>query len=435
MKIATIGLWHLGTIYSVCLSAMGNEVFAITDIIDYGVRLEKGETDLFEPGLLDLLKKNKKTKFLKFTPNKSIVKNCDIVWITIDTSTNKNNLPNVSEILREIKDIIFKLKQGSIIVVSSQLPVGTCAKIEKLLLKNKRKKIGFAYVPENLRLGQSIDNFFHQDRVVIGTNDDMVFKKIKSVLQITSKLFIKVNPQTAEMIKHATNSFLATSLSFINDISDICEKVGADVYEISNALRVDRRIGPRAYLGAGLGFSGVTLERDLCALMDEAKKQKIELPVISAVQKKNELRKKYFFEKLDSHFKKIKDMKVGIWGITYKEGVSTLRGSLPIDLVRKILKLGAKVKIYGDITNKEKIIKEFSSGNLQVLNDQYKVLEDSNLLLLLSPITNKDINFSKMKKLMESPFTVFDCYNSFYGYEKEFEKNGLLYVGVGRYNK
>ena len=432
MEIATIGLWHLGTIYSVCLSALGNKVYAITETPNFEEKLMKGQTDLYEPRLIDLLKKDIKIKSLTFTTDIKTIRNCQVVWITIDTPTDINNLPDTRGLLKTLTKISINLRQDSIVVVSSQLPIGTCAKIENILSKNKSKRIGFAYVPENLRLGQSIDNFFHQDRVVVGTNDDIVFKKVVQILKSTTKSFIKVNPQTAEMIKHATNSFLATSLSFINDISDMCERVGADVYEVSNALRADSRIGPKAYLGAGLGFSGVTLERDLKALMEEAKKQKIELPVISSVEKKNNLRKLYFFKKLKSYAGKLKGEKIAVWGVTYKEGVATLRGSLPIELIKKIVRLGADVTIYGDKTSGEKIINELPEKHVEILSDQYMVLKNAKALLLLSPVTEKDINYSKIRKLLAPPYLVFDCYNSFYGHEKKFKEKGILYVGVGR---
>jgi len=423
----------LGTIYSVCLAELGNKVFAVADTKDFANKLENGETDLLEPKLNELLKKTQKSGKLKFTTDVDVVKNCDLVWITIDTPTNKNNSPDTVKIFKELTQIVPKLKIKSTIVVSSQLPVGTSAKIQDMLPKNKN--IGFAYVPENLRLGQSIDNFFNQDRVVVGTNEDKVFTKISRILKDTTKTFIKVNPQTAEVIKHATNAFLATSLSFINDISDICEKVDADVYEVSNALRQDSRIGPKAYLGAGLGFSGVTLERDLAALVKEAKNKKIDLPVISSVQHKNQTRKDYFLNKLKKYIKNLKGKKIGIWGVAYKEGVATLRGSLPIELISRIVKLGVKVKIYGDKTNKLKISNELSGYSVEILEDPYEVAKKVNALLLLSPVTNKGVNFTKLRNGMKSPYLIFDCYNSFYGQEEEIIKSKILYVGVGRYSK
>ena len=299
MKIGVIGLWHLGEVYASCLADLGNLVVGFDADEEVVNNLNCGILPLQEPNLEKILRKNIKSGQLKFTTDFKLLATCDAIWVTIDTPVDKLNNANPNKVFVQIKKSLPYLKNGIFIIVSSQLPVGSFNKLSKLI-KSSRKNFRFdyAYLPENLRLGEAVKSFMQPSRIVIGIDN---MERKEEVMRIFRKLktnILTVSIVSSEMIKHATNAFLATSLSFIYDIADICEAVGADVVEVSKALYADERIGGKAYLDASAGFSGGHLERDLQYLRKEGKSKKINLPVINSVIRKNKHRSQIVFRKI-----------------------------------------------------------------------------------------------------------------------------------------
>ena len=270
-------------------------------------------------------------------------------------------------------------------------------------------------------------------RVVIGIDNN---RRKEELVQIFRKLktnILTVNVASAEMIKHATNAYLATSLCFIYDIADICEKVGADVTEVSRGLRADERIGEKAYLDASAGFSGGHLARDLQYLRKVAKSKKISLPVINSVISKNNYRKKIVFDKIGPLLGTFKGKTITFFGITYKSGTPTLTSSLPLMVAKETLLRGAKINLCDPWINKEEIAKEISGGSYNYFADPYKSAKSSNAIICITPWSDlKKLDYKKTARLMASPKIFFDARNYFVDTRGKIEEAGIKYIGVGR---
>lgn len=260
-KVSVIGIWHLGAVTSACLADFGYHVVGVDKDVRKVEGLNKGTPPLFEPGLKELLITNLNSKRLSYTTDlHKAVKNSRYVLITFDTPVNERDKVDLTEILNTAKELATCLDDGSVIIVSSQVPVGTCEQIKTSITKlNSSLDFDIAYSPENLRLGQAIERFKNPERIVIGADSDTTLDKVEAFLSVIKAPTVRMNLRTAEMTKHALNVFLATSISFANEIGNLCDEVGADAAKIAQALGSDARIGPNLPLNPGLAFSGGTL--------------------------------------------------------------------------------------------------------------------------------------------------------------------------------
>ena len=434
MKIGIIGLWHLGEVYSACLSDLGHTVIGIDENAAVIAHLNHGVPPLPEPKLEQMLQRNLKNGRLQFTTDFKLLGSCDAIWVTIDTPVDKQDKANPNKIFALIKRALPYLQNGILLVVSSQIPVGTSARILKLI-KNQRNNFTFdyAYIPENLRLGAAVDNFMKPARIVIGIDNR---HRVKDVIGIFRKLktnMLTVHVASAEMIKHATNAFLATSLCFIYDIADVCEQIGADVVEVSQALRADRRIGPEAYLDASAGFSGGHLERDLQYLRQTAKLKHIQLPIINSVYRKNRHRRNIVFTKITPLLGTFKNKTVTFFGLTYKSGTPTLARSLPIALAKDMHEQGTHLNFLDPAVTKEAITKEVESEDFNYFSDPYTASRGSQVIICITPWPElKQLAFAKIGRVMASPKLFFDARNYFVDVKNVIEKAGMHYIGVGR---
>jgi len=424
----------MGEIYSGCFADLGNKVIGIDEDAEVVKNLSRAIPPLKEPGLGEILARNIKKRRLKFSTDYKDISGCDAAWIAMDTPVDEGGKANVKRIFSDIKKSLPYIKDCAFLIVSSQLPAGTSAEIIKFVKTNRKNfKFSYAYIPENLRLGDGVASFTKASRVVIGIDDKSrkdelvrLFKKLKTNILI-------VSVASAEMIKHATNAFLATSLSFINDISDVCEKVGADVTEVSRGLKADARIGQLAYLEANTGFSGGHFERDLEFLRKVARSGKITLPVITSVARKNTERKKIVFAKISPLLGKFRGKKVTFLGLTYKSGTPVIKNSLSIGLAKTALRLGSKINLCDPFINPGEIVSEIPKGKFSYFADPYKSAKSSNVIICATPWPGlAKINFTKIAKLMARPKIFFDSRNYFAEERKDIEKTGIKYIGIGR---
>jgi len=434
MKIGVVGLWHLGEIYSACLSDLGHTVIAIDENAAVVANLNQGVPPLAEPKLNQILNRTLKNGRLQFTTDFKLLANCDALWVTIDTPVDKRDKANPNKIFALIKRALPYLQNGIILVVSSQIPVGTSAKISKLI-KTQRKNFTFdyAYIPENLRLGAAVDSFMKPARIVIGIDNR---NRVEDLIKVFKKLktnILTVNVASAEMIKHATNAFLATSLCFIYDIADVCEQVGADVVEVTQGLRADKRIGHEAYLDASAGFSGGHLERDLQYLRQVAKLKHIQLPVINSVYRKNSQRRNIVLTRITPLLGTFKNKTATFFGLTYKSGTPTLARSLPITLAKDLRKQGAHINLLDPAVTKAAITKEIKAYDCNYFTDPYAAVKGSQVIICITPWPElKQLNFTKIGKAMASPKLFFDARNYFLDVRSLIEATGIKYIGVGR---
>jgi UDPglucose 6-dehydrogenase len=429
--IGVLGLWHLGEIYTAGLSELGHKVVGIGDDKAVVENLSRDIPPLPEPQLEKLLESNRKAGRLKFTEDISEVRNCNVLWITFDTPVDDNDEADLTVVYDALLKAIPHLQNGVLLVVTSQVPVGTSQKI-KDFIHAKRPDITFDYVytPENLRLGEAVRCFFEPGRIVIGAETQEAFQKIEEIFSGLHAEFMRMSPPSAEMAKHALNAFLATSVSFINDIADICEQVGADVLDVVKALRSDPRVGEKAFLSPGLGFSGGTLGRDLKALSAVSKNFNVNPLVIESVYKKNALRKNLVMDRLLSKLGNMKGKTIAIFGLTYKAGTKTLRRSRALEVAKDLSGADALVRLHDPYADKEEIP---HIANTIFFSDPYEAAENAHAVVLVTPWPEfKNLDFKKLKSVVQPPNLFFDTANFLSNKMTDISSMGFIYLGIGR---
>jgi UDPglucose 6-dehydrogenase len=348
MRVCVQGLWHLGSVTAACLASLGHEVVGFDPDQTVISSLNEGKAPLFEPDLNPLIAEGILKGGLRFTSDAAnAFKDAEVLWVTFDTQVDDDDVANINFVLNQIKSAAMLLSDGALVLVSSQLPVGSIAVLEnfaKEIVPNKN--ISFASSPENLRLGKALNVFLHPDRIIVGIRsleDRIVLEKL--LLPITEKIEW-MSIESAEMTKHAINAFLATSVTFANEIAAICELVGADAKEVERGLKSESRIGPKAYLSPGGPFAGGTLARDIEFLGKISQDRQLSTPLLSSVRPSNDAHKKWVQRKLLERFPDLRGIQVSIWGLTYKAGTDTLRRSLSVELVDWLLEHGAQIQVY-----------------------------------------------------------------------------------------
>jgi len=351
MKVCVFGLWHLGSVTSACLATLGHEVIGLDFDQEVIKVLQEGKAPLFEQGLNELISLQIKAGRLSFTDNPAkALKEAQVLWITFDTPVNDKDVADILFLENNFKKIMPYLKTGTGIIVSSQAPVGFVKKIENEFLKKyPNKKCYFASSPENLRLGKALDVFLNPDRIIVGVNGQEAKKYFNPLFSSVTPRLEWMSVESAEMTKHAINSFLALSVCFANEIASICEQTGADAKEVERGLKTEARIGPKAYLKPGVAFSGGTLARDINFLVKISSKNKFPAHLIKAVNDSNSFHKTWIERKCLQIFGSFKKKTVTFLGLTYKPGTDTLRRSFAVELAKSFHTKGAQVIGYDPV--------------------------------------------------------------------------------------
>ena len=429
VRICLIGIWHLGAVYSACLADVGYQVVGVDKDVRRVEDLMAGRPPLFEPGLEELIKANIGRGSLNYTTDLSYaLKGSSYVLVTMDTPLDDNDEVDLSEIFAICRELAERMDNGSIVIVSSQVPVGTCEQM-KSMIKQENPTLDFdvAYSPENLRLGQAIEVFRNPDRIVIGANSLSTLDKAEEFFAPLGAPVIRTNLRTAEMTKHALNAFLATSVSFANEIANLCDEAGADALKVAEALRSDSRIGRKARLSPGLGFAGGTLARDLKALKNLGSRFGYETHLINGVLAVNERQNKLVVRKLRKVYGSIKGLTIGVLGLTYKPGTSTLRRSAALEIIGDLANEGAFVRAFDPKADLEEIRlrREFV-----FCSDPSEVARDADALIIVTEWPEfKSLDFDLIKAVMKKP-VVIDTKNLL-DYELMIDK-GFVYFGIGR---
>jgi len=428
-KICVVGIWHLGSIVSACLADAGYQVIAVDRDHERVEKLNQGVAPLYEPSLDQLLRRNVELKRLSFTTDlKSAVKNVRYVLITFDTPVDTQDEVDISEVLDTCRNLAEDLENDSIIIVSSQVPVGTCDEI-KSIIKERNSSLEFdvAYTPENLRLGQAIECFRNPDRIIIGADRDSTMDMVEQLFSVIPARKLRMSLRSAEMTKHALNTFLATSISFINEIANLCDEVGADAMEVSEGLRTDQRIGKKAPLHPGLGFSGGHLARDLKVLRGLGKKFGYETHLIDGVLKVNEEQTKSVVRKLERILGSLRGLSIGVLGLTYKPDTSTLHRSAALEIIRDLVDKGAVVKAHDPRAAPEEI--QLYKG-FKYCKDPYEVAENSDALVMVTEWPEyRQLDFDLIRTKMKRPI-LFDAKNMLD--DRLLTEKGFKYLGIGR---
>ena len=434
MKICFIGTGYVGLVSGVCFSDLGNNVICVDKDKDKLSRLENGDIPIFEPGLSELVKKNLSAGRLSFSDDLiSSINRSDIIFIAVGTPTAKDGVSaDLSQVFSVAQLISKKIKSNKIIVTKSTVPIGTGDKIEKILNKNK-KKGNFTIVsnPEFLREGEAIKDFKYPDRVVIGANDKKVIKIFNELYRpIVNKgaAFVSCSRRAAELIKYASNAFLATKISFINEIANLCERVNVNVDDVALGIGLDKRIGSR-FLRAGPAYGGSCFPKDTKALAKVGKNYNSPLSIVNSVINFNEKRKSYIKKNIYKILQnKIKNKVICFLGVTFKANTDDLRDSSAINLISNFIKKGAKINYYEPSGAKEILDKH---KNVSYFDDIYLATQKVDLIIIHTEWDEfKNLNFSKIinnnKKII-----IYDLRNL---YDSKYfnNKNNITYYSIGR---
>jgi len=432
MKLCMIGTGYVGLVSGVCFADLGNDVICIDHDIKKVEGLKKGIIPIYEPGLEELVLKNYKNKRLKFSTNlKDSISKSDIIFICVGTPTKKNgNGADLNQIYNVAKEIRTSISKFKIIITKSTVPVTTGDEIEKIISQKISKKL-FSVVsnPEFLREGEAIRDFTYPDRVVIGTNDKKSNKILKNLyLPLISKgtKYVNTSRRAAELIKYASNAFLATKITFINELANLCEKIDVNIEDISIGMGLDKRIGGR-FLRAGPAYGGSCFPKDTKAIVTTADQFKTNLSVIKSVIKSNENRSSLLIKRVFNILNgKVKNKKICFLGVTFKANTDDMRDSSSLFMIPLLHKMGAKIN-YFDPTGEKDDFKKLNNVNFS--SSINFAISESDLIIIHTEWNDfKSINFNKIVK--NKKFIVFDMRN-IYSPDKMKELK-IKYFGVGR---
>jgi UDPglucose 6-dehydrogenase len=380
MNIAVLGLWHLGCVYASGAAMMGHSVRA-WDGNKYTIeRLSFAEAPLFEPGLDDQIREGINSGTLQFTSDfEYALSDAEVLWITFDTPVDDNDVADNAFVYNQVRQALPYLTKNSLILCSSQLPVGSIRKMENFAQKAGRDDLHFACSPENLRLGLALECFSRPERIVCGIRNADSQKILQKLFAPLKRQIVWMKVESAEMTKHSINAFLATSIAFANEIAELCEYAGADAKEVEQGMKTERRIGADAYVGPGMAFAGGTLARDLVFLSTAAAEYKHPALLLNAAFASNARHKTWIINKLQDIFGSLQDKTFAVWGLTYKPGTNTLRRSAALELAASALSLGAHIRAHDPSVNS---LPEEWSERIFLASSPLEAAEQSDALVL-----------------------------------------------------
>ena len=432
MKLCMIGTGYVGLVSGVCFADLGNDVICVDKDISKINRLKKSIIPIYEPGLEELVKKNFNAGRLKFSTNLGeSVKKSDLIFICVGTPTKKNSYEaDLSQVFSAAKEISQNIKSFKIIINKSTVPIMTGDKVEKIISKKVKKKL-FSVVsnPEFLREGEAIRDFIYPDRIVVGTLDKSSNKKLKSLYSpLISKgaRYINTSRRAAELIKYASNAFLATKITFINELANLCEKMDINIEDVSIGIGTDKRIGGR-FLRAGPPYGGSCFPKDTRALIDTAKKSRTSLSVVNTVINSNEKRSEILLKRIKNLLKnKIKNKKITFLGVTFKANTDDMRESACLKMIPYLNNKGAFIRYYDPTGQKH----EFNKlKNVEYKNNIKNACELSDLIIIHTEWN--EFKLIDLKRIVKKRnFMVYDMRN-IYSPEK-MKKLNIKYFGIGR---
>lgn len=427
-KIAVVGGWHQATVVSACFADLGHDVTGIADDAGTVQGLNAGQPPVYEPGLTDLLRRNLGAGRLRYTTSYADgLRDAEFVFLSIDTPVEVGDESDLEPVLHAAERIFASASGPFTLCVTSQVPVGTCKSLsDATRTLTPGVEIAVTYVPEFLRLGTALDTFRNADRFVIGADDPAVADRVARLYQPLERPILLTDLHTAEMGKHASNAFLATSISFINEIADLCEVTGADATQVAEIMKLDRRIGPHAFLSAGLGYAGGTLGREVRALHHLGERHQVDTSLVDAAQQVNAQRVGRLFERIRQLLGPLAGQNIAILGLTYKSGTSTLRRSAALELIDSLLAEGADVRAFDPLASG----RELDRPAFTVCSDLASAARGASLLVLIAPWPGMTATeLAECRAIMKTP-KIMDSGNFLSA--ESLAAAGFEYHGVGR---
>ncbi|MBU2540954.1 MAG: UDP-glucose/GDP-mannose dehydrogenase family protein [Candidatus Omnitrophica bacterium] len=429
MNIAVIGSGYVGLVTGACFAHLGNQVICVDKDRAKIAKLKKGIIPIFEPGLKEMIQRNKKEGRLKFTTSiPDAVKKSECIFIAVSTPPKENGEADLTAIENVAIQIARAMRSYRLIVEKSTVPVKTGMWVEHTIRLNHRKNVKFdvASNPEFLREGQALSDFLHPDRIVIGVESKRALKILKGLYRPLHAPILVTDIKSAELIKHACNSFLAAKISFINAISRICELTGADIGKVAEGMGLDKRIGAN-FLEAGVGYGGFCFPKDLDAFISIATSCGYDFRLLKEVRAINKEQREFFIKKVESALWNIKSKTICILGLSFKPGTDDIRFTPALYIIRKLQAEGAKIKAY-DPKAMFKFKKEVKG--VSFCRNPYDAASKADCLVIITDWPEfKSLDIKRLKKLMKHPLII-DGRNIF---DKGLlERSGFRYIGVGR---
>jgi UDPglucose 6-dehydrogenase len=431
MKIAVVGSGYVGLVAGACFAENGNEVVCIDKDAAKVKKLQRGQIPIYEPGLEEMVRRNRTEKRLTFTTNLARgVRASEIIFIAVGTPTGEDGSADLQHVLGVAREAAHAMNGYKVIVNKSTVPVGTAAKVREIIRRETTHPFSVVSNPEFLKQGAAIDDFMKPDRVVIGAEDPRaaeLMKELYSPFTRTGAPIMLMDCASAELCKYAANAMLATRISFMNEVANVCEAMGADVDQVRKAVAADRRIGP-SFLFPGVGYGGSCFPKDVKAMLRFAHTAKYDFQILKSVESVNEKQKLRLLDKMRAHFGSLKGKRIAVWGLAFKPRTDDMREAPSVPLINGLLAEGATVQAYDP--EAIKVAKTIFGSKIHYAENGYAAVTGADALALVTEWNEfREPDYARMRKLMRQP-NIFDGRNIYN--PDQMRAQGFTYVSIGR---
>jgi UDPglucose 6-dehydrogenase len=435
MKLSVIGTGYVGLVVGTCFAESGNDVICV-DVDEQKLKmLRKGESPIFEPGLTDLLKKNIEEKRLSFTDDlETAVKKSEVIFLALPTPQAEDGSADLQHVLEVSRKIGRSMNGYKVIVNKSTVPVGTGDRVTEIVAKETKHPFDVVSNPEFLKEGAAVNDFMKPDRIVIGGESQKalaIMADLYAPFVRTGNPLIMMDMHSSELTKYASNAFLATKVTFMNEVANLCERVNADVDMVRKGMGTDIRIGPQ-FLFAGVGYGGSCFPKDVSALLNTSRVHECELHILSEVENANRRQKMVLVNKMKKHFgASLKGKSVAIWGLAFKPNTDDMREAPALTVIDALLREGASIRAYDPQALAE--AKKRLGKTVKFFDRNYDALKDADALMVVTEWNEfRRPDFDRIKSLLKEP-VIFDGRNIYD--PKVMREKGFVYYGIGRGRK
>jgi UDPglucose 6-dehydrogenase len=431
MKIAVVGSGYVGLVAGACLAENGNDVICVDKDPAKVRSLQRGKIPIYEPGLEEMVKRNRTEKRLTFTTALDrAVRNSQIIFIAVGTPTGEDGSADLQHVMGVARDLARAMNGYKVIVNKSTVPVGTAARVREIIRRETTHPFSVVSNPEFLKQGAAIEDFMKPDRVVIGAEDPRaaeLMKELYAPFTRTGAPIMVMDTASAELCKYAANAMLATRISFMNEVANVCESVGADVDQVRRAVASDRRIGS-SFLFPGVGYGGSCFPKDVKAMMRFAAEKDYEFEILRAVDTVNERQKRRLLRKMEGHLGSLKGKRVAVWGLAFKPRTDDMREAPAVPLIQGLLDAGVQVQAYDP--EAMKVARGIFGSKVTYAENSYAALTGADALAIVTEWNEfREPDFGRMRKLMRSP-VIFDGRNIYT--PEQIRTHGFTYFSMGR---
>jgi UDPglucose 6-dehydrogenase len=433
MNLAVIGTGYVGLVAGTCFAATGSDVICVDVIVEKIAALQAGKVPIYEPGLEELVQRNLEEQRLSFSTDlPDAIQKAEVIFIAVGTPQSENGHADISQVLATAEAIARAMNGRKVVVNKSTAPVGTAEKIKAIMAPIAKHPFAVVSNPEFLKEGAAVDDFMKPDRVVLGSDDAQAIEQLKELYEPfvrTGNPILVMDSRSAEMSKYAANAMLATKISFINEVSNLCEKMGADVNEVRRAIGLDRRLGPH-FIFPGVGYGGSCFPKDVRAAIAMGEPG-LELPLLRSVEKVNERQKKLLVDKVMGHFgKDLKGRTFAVWGLSFKPRTDDMRDAPAIVIIDALLKAGATIQAHDPEAMDE--AKKIFGERIGYFRRNYDALKGADALLIVTEWNEfRRPNFAIIKQQLKQP-VIFDGRNIYD--PEDLRKLGFTYFSIGRHD-